>query len=442
MQTQITCPQCRAPVVADIHQVVDVARQPELKQMLLAGALNVAFCQNCGWAGQLGTPLVYHDPAHDLLMAYMPLELNMPHLEQQQLIGQLVRQVVDRTPAEQRRAYMLQPQQIFRWQTFMEKVLETEGITPEMIARQQEQMNLLNQMSVADDAALTTLIQTQLDKIDEIFLQMLQSALDAASQSNRQRELVALTNLQARLLTETPAGQRQLNRHVALSQLQQAARAEGLAPALLLQHILRHKDDEGIWQALATAGNTALTYEFFSLLSQEVERAARAKDKPLVEQLTAMRSELLAFYDAMQAESERLFQEASGTLQTLLAAPNKRAAVEENLEAIDDNFMQLLSHAIAQAEHNGRSDQLQALMAIQSALVEVAQAHLPPQVRLLNQLLSAPDASATRRLLDDNAGLINQDFLQALRRLNAEAEQQPEIRDRLRQIEAMVAMRV
>ncbi len=442
MQTQIACPQCRTPLVANVHPVVDVGQQPELKQMLLAGALNVAYCQKCGWSGQLAAPLVYHDAAHDLLMVYVPMELNLPHLEQQQLIGQMVRRVVDRTPAEQRRAYMLQPQQIFRWQTFLEKVLETEGITPEMIARQREQMDLLNQMTTVDDAALTGLIQTHLDKIDETFLQMLQSALETVSQGNQQRELVTLTNLQARLMAETPAGQRQLKQHVALSRLQQEARADGLSPALLLKHLLLHKDNEGVWKALATAASGGLSYEFFSLLSQEVERAARAKDKLLVEQLTTMRTELLAFYDAMRAESERIFKEATKTLQTLLTAPDRRAAVYENLEAIDDTFMQLLGHAMDQAERNGHTDEFDALEELEAIIMETLQAQLPPQVRLLNSLIVAPDDGTMRRLLDENAQLVNQEFLQAVRRLVTETEQRPEVRDRLRQVEAMVAMRV
>ncbi len=53
MITQITCPNCGTPYSAEVHQIIDVGRQPELKQMLLSGQLNVAVCPSCGAGGQL-----------------------------------------------------------------------------------------------------------------------------------------------------------------------------------------------------------------------------------------------------------------------------------------------------------------------------------------------------------------------------------------------------
>ena len=109
MQTQLTCPQCRTPFATSVIQVIDVDQYPQLKEMLLAGQLNVAQCPACGWAGQVGTPLVYHDSAHELFMVFLPPELGLGHLEEQQLIGRLTRAVVENTPQEKRKGYLLQP---------------------------------------------------------------------------------------------------------------------------------------------------------------------------------------------------------------------------------------------------------------------------------------------------------------------------------------------
>jgi hypothetical protein len=46
------------PFTAEIHQVIDVGRNPELKRRLLSGGLNVAACPSCGFAAQLGTPML------------------------------------------------------------------------------------------------------------------------------------------------------------------------------------------------------------------------------------------------------------------------------------------------------------------------------------------------------------------------------------------------
>jgi hypothetical protein len=139
MYAQISCPNCGTNYPAEVHQVIDVGRNPELKAALLSGQINMAVCPSCGAGGQLSSPMVYHDPQHELFMVYIPQELNLDQVEREKYIGQLTRDVIDNTPAEQRRAYLLQPMTMLTMQSFLEKVLETEGITKEMIERQKKQ---------------------------------------------------------------------------------------------------------------------------------------------------------------------------------------------------------------------------------------------------------------------------------------------------------------
>src|SRR5690554_3440112 len=110
MLHQINCPRCSSPITVDVYQVVDAQRTPELKYALLNGQLNAFVCPNCGLAGQMASPLLYHDSEHELFMVYVPMELNMSRVEQERLIGQMVKQVMDSLPPEARRGYMLQPQ--------------------------------------------------------------------------------------------------------------------------------------------------------------------------------------------------------------------------------------------------------------------------------------------------------------------------------------------
>ncbi|HPO59828.1 MAG TPA: CpXC domain-containing protein, partial [Anaerolineaceae bacterium] len=61
-QIRTTCPRCKSPVLADVQQIVDVARDSQAKARLLNGSLNVMNCPHCGYQGMISTPLVYHDP--------------------------------------------------------------------------------------------------------------------------------------------------------------------------------------------------------------------------------------------------------------------------------------------------------------------------------------------------------------------------------------------
>ena len=231
MHTQITCPNCGTPYTAEVHQLIDVGRNPELKNLLLSGQLNVAVCPSCGASGQLSSAMVYHDPEHELFMVYVPQELNLDQVEREQYIGQLTRQVLDETPAEQRRAYMLQPMTILTMQSFMEKVLETEGVTKEMIERQQKQAELLSTLATADADVVDYLIKERADEIDETFFAMLKAYIDTAAQTNNNDQLLPLVNLQAKLMTETTVGREVERRQIALHALNRDAKeAGGLTP--------------------------------------------------------------------------------------------------------------------------------------------------------------------------------------------------------------------
>jgi hypothetical protein len=266
MLTQISCPNCGTPFSAEVHQIIDVDRQPELKQMLLSGQLNVAECPSCGAGGQLASVLLYHDPAHELFMLYIPQELQMDQMQQQQYVGRLTREVIENTPQEQRRGYMLmQPKTVLTMQSFMENVLETEGITKEMIERQRKQAELLNTLAKADSDVVDYLIQERANEIDETFFAMLKSFIERAVQLDDNDQLLPLLNLQAKLMTETVVGRRLEKRQIAMHGLNQDAKAaDGLTTPVLLRHVLLNQEDPETAMAIAQVGAQAMTYEFFT----------------------------------------------------------------------------------------------------------------------------------------------------------------------------------
>src|SRR5437763_16538021 len=106
---QLTCPNCRTPFRAQIFTLVDVGRQPELKDYLLSGHLNLAICPNCGLPTPLGAPLVYHDPAKQLFLVHFPQQLNARPEEQERFIGDATSFLMRDLPQDAPRGYLLAP---------------------------------------------------------------------------------------------------------------------------------------------------------------------------------------------------------------------------------------------------------------------------------------------------------------------------------------------
>jgi hypothetical protein len=447
MQTQISCPRCQSPMIADVHQVIDVGQQPELKQRLLSGQLNVAVCPSCGAAGQLSTPVVYHDPQHELFMLYIPSEMPMDQVEREQWIGRLTRQVVENLPPEKRKGYLFQPQQIINMETFMEKVLETEGVTKEMIERQKKQSQLLQTLIRADKDVQDHLIKERVSEIDETFFAMLQQYVDQAAQMEDNKQLVRMTNLRARLMTETAAGRRLEKQQVAMKKLSVAAQKEGgLTPQLLRDHVLSYEDDEELMKALVVslAAQGALPYEFFQMVTELIETKQATGDQAVADRLARVRDEALAIQNEMRQQSQQVVEGANRVLQQILAAPDKATAVQQYIDVIDDVFMYVLSARLAQAEQQGNQAEANVLNEIHQTIVQQMESQLPPEVSLLNDLLEAETDEERRQILDENGELVSPDLIQMIDMIGQQIAQsnQPELNGRLQQIKSMVQMRL
>ena len=340
---------------------------------------------------------------------------------------------------------MFQPDIMLNWQTFMEKVLETEGITPEMIARQKQQSELLQTLITADKDVQDVLLAERADEIDEAFFAMLQSFVDMASQTNNNEQMVKLTNLRARLMTETAVGQRMEQQQVALHKLSQAAKKQdGLSPAVLLEHILANHDQEHVVDALVMAGQGALQYEFFSLLTAEIEKVEKAGDKVTVARLTTLRADLLKLYEGMQQQSKNMMEEALTTLNTVLAAPDKEQALAENAPKIDDAFMAVLASKMNDAEQQNDIPQFQALNEIHSLIYAQMEQTMPPHVQLLNHLVRAESAEQQNQLLNENAQLISEELIQMIDQVMDQAggQGQEELNGRLQSVRSLIQARL
>ena len=82
-----SCP-CGVTFEHTIYDYVNIAREPRLRYIVLAGLLNVAACPSCGRKAAIARPFIYSDPEHRLL-AYVHPRNDAPHEARLMILEQL-----------------------------------------------------------------------------------------------------------------------------------------------------------------------------------------------------------------------------------------------------------------------------------------------------------------------------------------------------------------
>jgi len=320
-QTRVNCPRCRTPIQADVEQLFDLNIDPQAKQRLLSGGVNVVNCPTCGYTGNVSVPIVYHDPDKELLLTFFPPDMGTPVNEQERMIGPLINRVVDRLPAEKRKAYLLRPQAMLTFQTMIDRILEADGITKEMIEEQEQRLNLLRRLlSTSTPEAREEIIRQEESIIDEGFFMMLAQLAEVSMQQGEQRTAQALAGLQAELLEHTNLGRELKERsdetQAAVRSLQEA-QEKGLTREKLLD-LLVEAPTETRLVALVGLARTGLDYQFFQILSLRIEQATGEEKTRLL----TLREKLLDLTRQIDEEIQKQMDEAAKLLETILNAPD------------------------------------------------------------------------------------------------------------------------
>lgn len=418
-RTRINCPNCRQPITADIEQLFDVSEDPSAKQKLLSGMVNLVQCPHCGYQGNLATPIVYHDAEKELLLTFVPPELGLPRDEQERLIGSLINQVFNRLPAEQRKGYLLRPQAHLTMQSLVERVLEGEGITREMIQAQQDRLNLLQRLMMASSSEVRIeLIQQDEKLVDADFFTLLNRLGESAAVSGDQEAVKRLEEVQAELLEHTSFGKqiKEQSQEVeaAVKSLQEVGKE--LTREKLLEIVIKAPTDVRL-SALVSLARPAIDYAFFQLLSERIDRA---RDKGR-QRLVDLRERLLELTRQFDAQMDARANEAHRMLNEILKEEDIAQATAQNLPSIDEFFLQVLNSEMESARGSGDLEKVGKLQQIVNVLQQASAP--PPEVAFIEELLDAPDDQATRQLMEAHKDQITPEFLQMLSGLLAQVQQ-------------------
>jgi hypothetical protein len=444
---QIRCPSCSTPYVVPVFTIIDFGANPELRAPMLSGQINVAACPNCGAGGPLGAPLMIHDPEHSFLGVYVPMESGRDDLQRQKAIGDLTQTLMRKIPNEQRKGYMLQPTQYVDWQRFVEKLWEFEGVTAEMLRRQRDQSALLQRLVglVNDDKAFDLALERSTALIDRDFFNLLDQLVLMGRSQGQGEELALLMQLREKLLEKTSAGQQ-------VKQQQDKIRAilAKITPTTSREELVdvateawMADDGQQVVGTLAVAAPQLFDYQFLMLLSERIGGAATPEERKKLEELRQFLVQMQEQLAARQQQSqEATAQQVQQLLQVILTANDTEAAIRENIEEIDDTFLSFLVANIQQAERAKATAAARRLRQVYDQAVRILQESMPPELQLLNQLLTAPDEAAARQLLKDNRAMITPEFVESLRPLEGEMREtgRVELADRIKSLRAQMTL--
>lgn len=71
-EKEMECPACKFPNQVEVWSIINAAEDPELRDLLLGGELNMVECQSCKHVFHAEFFLLYHDPASELMAFVYP----------------------------------------------------------------------------------------------------------------------------------------------------------------------------------------------------------------------------------------------------------------------------------------------------------------------------------------------------------------------------------
>jgi hypothetical protein len=409
-RTVVNCPNCKRPVQAEIQQLFDLNQDPSAKQKLLSGAFNLIQCPNCGFRGAAAMPIVYHDPDKELLLTFVPPELALPPNEQERIVGGLINQVMNHLPQEKRKAYLLQPQQTLTMQGLIERVLEADGITKEMLQAQQQRLSLIQRLLLASSVDIQKeLIHQEDQSIDEQFFALLDRLIEVSMAGGDEQSAQKLGELQKIVMEESTFG-RELSHQVreveaALASLREAG--QSLDRKKLLELVIDAPNEERL-RALVSFARAGMDYQFFQLLSERIDRArgdGRAR-------LVKLRDTLLQYTQEYDRDIVQRVEQTRQKLEQVLSEVDVEQGLAKYSPIIDGIFISVLNSALEQAEAQKDLPRLEKLKQIME-IIEKASAP-PEEVQLLEKLLEAESESEQRRILEENAEKITPELLNSI----------------------------
>ncbi|NWF68919.1 MAG: hypothetical protein HXY40_07525 [Chloroflexi bacterium] len=401
----LQCQNCRQPVNATVQNVVDAKADPDAKMRLVSGRLNTLPCPNCGAVNTVLTPLLYHDPAKELLISFVPMQVGLKQEDQERVVGDLVRDLMNELPNEQRKGYLFNPRRALTIQGMIDQILQADGITPEVMAEQKARVELIQTFLQTPPDLLPDVVRQNDTKIDERFLQTMSVMAQRMLQDGQQQIAEHILAVQGALVELSSFGQQ-----LAKNQEVQEATVREVVSAInalgdqaqrsdFLTLALSYAADDDRLQALVGLVRPAFDYEFFQELTLKIGQSPAAER----ETLETLRDRLVELTARVDRQSQALIQQAVSLLQAMVNVDDPDELIRANLPLIDDTFLAVLTANIEEAQRRQDIAASARLKAIYERVLVVLQDNMQPELRFVNQLLSASDDETAQKMVLEQA---------------------------------------
>lgn len=382
---QTSCPNCNQPMVADIFQVVDATKDHQLKEVLLAGGLNFAQCQICGFQGQLPVPLVYHDHDKELLLTFSPPDSGRTMEEKEAALAPLLKQIIDNLDAKDRKGYLFQPQSMLTMNNLVKNILLADGITEEMIQEQQGKMKLLDTLFSQNEEQLKTTVQENNENIDREFFALFAEIAQRILASRDEKSIEQIKLVQDVLMAESDIGKEILAETQEIQAATQSLEAlgENLTRGSLLELVINAPTLERV-KALTGLVRPAMDYEFFQSFTERIEASEEDERNQLVEK----RNLMLRVTQEIDEQLEERYKASVEVINRIIEQDPIEESLMQNIGLVDQFFVQALTSEINSKEAGEDQDRRSKLIELFNYIQELS---TPPELKIIEGLAAVSD---------------------------------------------------
>ena len=276
--------------------------------------------------------------------------------------------------------------------------------------------------------------------IDRTFFAMLDRMLVIANQQGQGEPFMQLRN---NLIEMTDVGKeiKAQGEHIraVLGTINQQTTREDLIDLLLKENEGDHGGE--IMATLASAVAPALDYQFLLAVNERFEAAT---DDALKQKLDDIRQIAMSIQEQQRASQQMMVQQVQQVLQEVLQAEDVDAKLAELADYIDESFLGVLAGNIQAAEQRGSKAAASRLKDIYDRAIKLIESQMPPEMRLVNQLLNADDRAEVSRLLQENRSALTPEFIEALKALEGEMRnnRRVEAADRLKTLRWQIQLMI
>lgn len=427
----VACPACGTRFQTPVEQILDVRVNPEVKNRMLSGSVNVAMCPACGNGGALNIPFIYHDPEKEIALLFLPFGVGNGEVERQKLAGQLTRQLMDAMPQEERKGYLFQPETFITIENIVKRVLELEGVTDEDMERSQQQREFLDKFLSALEEEWPALIEENEALLDENFFGLLQYTMQVITMSGASGgDFSKVEQGYTYLIENTTIGQLLTKRTEVIH-----AFADDPTQTSLLEALIAAPDEETV-EVLVQSGLSLMDYAFFQQLVYRIEASEDPQEKAHLAQL---RRQILEIRDALMEASEDVARSRAQLLEKLLNTEDPLKMARSYLSELDDTFALVLRSEMTAARNRGDKQSIEALQRIATVLNQVTEENMPPEIVLARRLMMATTDEQAHTILKNNQQMLQPQFFQFLEGIEANSREQGETQtaDQLARIRAL-----